>query len=73
MSHSSILCQVPMEESDLGKRNGLKGQAVRTDDLTMKEQRFLVSALVNTPLNLTFEYKYGDAGAYEVNPTLCCN
>ncbi|OQR78407.1 hypothetical protein BIW11_06432, partial [Tropilaelaps mercedesae] len=57
--------KVPMEESDLGKRNGLKGQAVRTDDLTMKGQRFLVSALVNTPVNLTFEYQYGDAGAYE--------
>lgn len=45
----------------------MKGQAVRTDDLMLKDQRFLIAALLYTPMNLTFEYQYEEAGAYEVS------
>lgn len=57
--------------SDLTKRNAMKGQAVRTDDLMLKDQRFLIAALVYTPMNLTFEYQYEEAGAYEVSRSRC--
>ena len=64
---TSRLAQVSTEVSDLTKRNAMKGQAVRTDDLMLKDQRFLISAFVYTPMNLTFEYQYEEAGAYEVS------
>ncbi|CAN8002730.1 unnamed protein product, partial [Ixodes hexagonus] len=58
------------ESSDLIKRNLLKGQAVRTDDLLSVDRRFLVSALVYAPINLTYDYLYTDPGAYEFRLSL---
>ncbi|XP_064478806.1 uncharacterized protein LOC135392080 [Ornithodoros turicata] len=53
------------EQADLIKRNVLKGQAVRTDDLLENEQRFYIGALLYTAVNLTYDYKYLVPGAYE--------
>ncbi|CAN8007810.1 unnamed protein product, partial [Ixodes pacificus] len=58
------------ESSDLIKRNQMKGQAVRTDDLLSVDRRFLLSALVYAPVNLTYDYLYTDPGAYEFRLSL---
>lgn len=58
------------ETSDLIKRNQLKGQAVRTEDLISVGRRFLVGALLSSPVNLTYDYLYVEPGAYEFRISL---